>query len=258
MLYRRAGRGLELTADGRRTAAFARDVMERSRAFVGSLRGERSLERVTLCAGEGAYLYLLGPAVERFAKKHRDALALELLTRDAAGTLDAVQSGVAHLGVSVRLAKAAPADLRVETLARVPQVLVVPKGHALAGKRALRVRDLAGISLVLPPVGRPHRDAIEAVFRAARVPVTVGVEAQGWELLLHFTSLGLGFATVNGCCRVPSGHVAVPVRELPETEYVLVRRRGADEPEPVRELRALIERSLGEGGTMRAAGRPHS
>lgn len=98
-LYRRAGRGLELTDDGRKTAAFARELRERAEGFRASLLGAAPGERVTLCAGEGAYLYLLGPAIERFARMHREAVSLELLTRDAEQTLDAVQSGVAHLGV---------------------------------------------------------------------------------------------------------------------------------------------------------------
>ena len=62
-LYRRAGRSLELTAEGAALARFARETGARTRDFLSELRGEGSREPVVLAAGEGAYLYLLGPAI---------------------------------------------------------------------------------------------------------------------------------------------------------------------------------------------------
>jgi LysR family transcriptional regulator, low CO2-responsive transcriptional regulator len=36
-------------------------------------------------------------------------------------------------------------------------MLVMPSRHPLATRRNVRLRDLQGASLIVPPVGRPHR-----------------------------------------------------------------------------------------------------
>ena len=98
-LYRRDGRRLVLTEEGRRAAAFGVEMHERSGEFLAALHGVPVLEPVVLCAGEGAFLYVLGPAIGQFVKE--GAVPLRLLTLDGPGTIDAVQRGAAHLGVAV-------------------------------------------------------------------------------------------------------------------------------------------------------------
>src|SRR5262245_64804507 len=66
-LYERAGRQILLTDRGRRVAAHAREALTRADLFLRELRGEPARDLVTLASGEGAFLYLLGPALSRFA-----------------------------------------------------------------------------------------------------------------------------------------------------------------------------------------------
>ena len=54
----------------------------------------------------------------------------------------------------------------------------------------------------------------------------VALEADGWELMMHFVQLGLGATVVNGCCRIPRGCVGVPFVDLAPSRYYLLRRRG--------------------------------
>jgi DNA-binding transcriptional LysR family regulator len=77
-------------------------------------------------------------------------------------------------------------------------------------------------------------------LRAASVPWSVAVEASGWELTLHFVSLGLGLAVVNACCRLPPGLVARPLPELPRTVYRLLYRPGALRRSAVASLREAL------------------
>src|SRR5215475_9867837 len=67
-LYRRDGRALSLTPEGLRLAAFGREVAERGRAVLEELRGRPPSGPVVLASGQGAFLYLLGPAIRRFPK----------------------------------------------------------------------------------------------------------------------------------------------------------------------------------------------
>src|SRR4051812_50003852 len=75
-LYRRKGRQLVLTEEGRRAAAFGRDLGERTRDLVNELRTGGQGQPVVLCAGEGAYLYLLGEGIRKFVGRAGTGLKL--------------------------------------------------------------------------------------------------------------------------------------------------------------------------------------
>jgi DNA-binding transcriptional LysR family regulator len=238
-LYRRQGRLLELTADGERVLAFARESRERTASFVESLRGGGgggAARPLVLAAGEGSYLYLLGGALRAFLRA--GSAPLRLLTADRDGTLRALARGEAHLGVAA--VDAPPDDLAAEPLCEVPPAVVLPPRHPLAHRRSLALADLEGSALVVPPVGRPHRASLEAALRAAGVSWRVAVEAGGWELMIHFVRLGFGVAVVNGFCRVPAPLTRKPLRGLAGVRYaVLHRREGAPHAAAPR-LKALV------------------
>src|SRR5688572_10957785 len=155
-LYVRIGRRLELTAEGEAVARFGREQARATAAFLDELRYGSSRQPVVLAAGEGAFRYLLGDAIGAFVKSEIAPLAL--LTRDREGTIEALRSGVAHLGVTSL--GSVPPDLDGDAIASARAIAVLPPKHALAKKRRLVPRDLAGERLILPPRGRPHREAI--------------------------------------------------------------------------------------------------
>ncbi len=226
-LYRKVGRELHLTAEGRRILAFAREMRDRSDSFLDELRFGATTSDISLAAGEGAFLYLLGPAIAAFLK--RDIARLRLISANREGTLDLLRSGEAQLGVAAL--HALPRDCRSELLTVVDQVLVLPKDHPLARKRRIRLSDLQGASLILPPDERPHRMLINRALMNAGVEWRLAVEARGWELMLHFCRLGLGLTIVNSCCRIPSGLRALPMPELPQLHYhVIARNDGWNSP----------------------------
>jgi DNA-binding transcriptional LysR family regulator len=235
-LYRKRGRTLELTDAGRELARLGRDLQTQARDLVESLRGGGKREPVTLAAGEGSFLYLLGDPIRRYLR--RPPAPLRLLTRDRDGALQAVRDGVAGLGVSAL--DVLPADLECDPLGRFPQLLVCPQGHPLAARRQVRLRDLEGQALVVPPPDRPHRQALARALLAAGISWQPAVEAQGWELALHFVRLGVGLAVVSGICRPGRGLVARPLPELPATSYYAFCRPGLPATSPVRALRQAI------------------
>jgi DNA-binding transcriptional LysR family regulator len=225
-LYRRAGRALVLTAEGVEVAAFARDLEDRTRDLVARVRGEGREERVVLAAGAGALLYVLGAGLRAFARNRR--ARLEVLTLDASAAVDAVRSGLAHVGVAAF--DAPPEQLEVFPLTSVEQILIARRDHALARRRRASLANLAGERLVVPPAGRPHRAMIEAALRARGIPVTVGATARGWELTIKLVELGLGVAIVNGCCHVPKTLVRHTLSELPAVHYAAFQRSSVRAP----------------------------
>jgi len=226
-LYRRVGRNLELTPEGERLLGFARDSSERSTRFEAELHGRRAEQPVVLAAGEGAYLYLLGGAIQRFVGK-RGKPSLRLLVRDRDAALEAVRRGEAHLGVTALDER--PLDLWTQKLVEVQMVAVVPARHRLARRRTLRLADLDGERWIVPPAGRPHRATLSRALDAAGIRWEPVVETSGWELMLHFARLGIGVAIVNSCCTIPRGLVAKSLPELPGIPYYLVQRERAVSP----------------------------
>ncbi|MFA1539275.1 LysR family transcriptional regulator [Actinomadura monticuli] len=219
-LYTRHGRRLALTPAGERVARFARDLDARMTSFLAEMDGTAASRAPALAAGEGAYLYLLGDAVHP---------GVRLINGDRARTLAAVRTGRADVGVAVL--DVLPADVETELLASYPQALVMPDDHPLAALPRLALCDLAGAALVVPPPAGPHRVTLERALRAAEVPWSLAVEAEGWPLMLHFVALRIGVAVVNGCVPPPPGLTAREIIDLPAVPYYALHLPGrADDP----------------------------
>jgi len=227
-LYLRVGSALQLTSAGEQVARHARELLLLNQRFVKGLAQGQEQAVVSLAAGEGAYLYLLGKALSQFsgpgASPH-----LQLLTRNRDASVQAVRAGQAQLGIAPL--GGVPADLHAVRLTVVGQVLVLPRAHALASRRSVRLRDLQGANLIVPPAGRPHRELLARLLQAESVQWQPSLEADGWELMLRFAQLGFGLTVVNACCRIPKGLVAVPLQGYPPLEYHLFR--AADRPPSV-------------------------
>jgi LysR family transcriptional regulator, low CO2-responsive transcriptional regulator len=246
-LYRREGQRLLLTADGQRVAAFGREVQDRTRELADDLAAGGRTAPVVLCAGEGAYLYLLGEGIRRFLRE--GGAPLKLLTRGREGTIEAVRGGEAHVGVAAL--DVLPDGLDARPLADVGQALVLPESHPLAAKRKVRLADLTGARLVVPGPDRPHRATLARALLEAGVPWEVAVEADGWELMLRFVELGVGLAIVNACCRLPSGLTAKPLPELPRQRYYVLLRPGTRARGAADALAGML---VAAGAPWRAAG----
>ncbi|NEA31998.1 LysR family transcriptional regulator [Streptomyces sp. SID13031] len=235
-LYERQGRNLLLTETGDQLAAFANDTRTRAAAFLDSL-DVLPPRRLVLAAGSGAYLYVIGDVLRRYLDRK---LGLRLMTTDSDATLAAVRDGTADVGVTALTIP--PEDLDCELLTQYPQVLAVRPDHRLADRRTVRLKDLGGEALVVPPKARPHRQQLERSLLDAGVDWTVAVEAEGWVLLVHFVRLGVGPAVVNGFVRTPAAVRTIPIKDLPQIRYYLVTRRDRPADKRLDTLRTLLTR----------------
>jgi DNA-binding transcriptional LysR family regulator len=240
-LYHRVGRGLKLTSEGIELLAFARDLEERTREL-GARLHRLEHERLRLAAGEGAIMYVLGEGLRSFVKTR--SARVEVTVLEATQTVEAVKSGLAHVGVAVL--DRPPAGLDVTQLTVVEQVLAMPRTHRLASRRRIELIELAGERLVVPPEGRPQRILLEEAFRAKGISPEIGVVARGWGLTLKLVELGLGMAIVNACCRIPRSLVARPLRELGQVSYVALTRKR-----PRESATALVQSLVRHGETWR-------
>ena len=219
-LYRRVGRGVELTREGERLAAFARELDDRTHRFLDELHGRTPDRPVVLCAGEASTRYLLAPALQAFV---RESGRLRLRVGNAERVALAVASGEAHLGFTVP--GPLPEGIESRPVATIGSSVLVPDGHRLASNTAIGPSDLDGEVLIAPPPDRPHRARLERVL--AGVSWSIAAEVQGWELMAQLVEVGLGLAIVNRFVPAPSGVRAIPFEGLAPVEYALLRRAGA-------------------------------
>lgn len=234
-LYLRHGRTLSLTGQGEAVARLGRELAARTRLFCETMQGQAH-QPVVLAAGEGAYMYLLGGGIRSFLQGPEARLSL--LTADRDRALQHVREGRAQLGVAPLVS--VPDDLDAQLLCVVGQALAVPRRHPLAQRKSLKLKDLAGHALIVPPEGRPQRQMLASLFQSQGVEWSVAVEAGGWELMLQFVQMGIGGAVVNACCRIPRGLKLVPIPELPRLHYHLFRMREAmPHPEATRLAKLL-------------------
>jgi DNA-binding transcriptional LysR family regulator len=86
-----------------------------------------------------------------------------------------------ELDLAVRSREALPHGLRFEPLFASDRMLIVPRGHELAGKKRPTLRDLARHAFVIPPAGSTSRRLIEAAFLRAGLRLEIAMKAGGWD-----------------------------------------------------------------------------
>ena len=240
-LYEKEGRTLKLTPTGVKLAAFARDMLTRAGRLTGELQGGTA-ESVTIAAGEGAYLYLLGPALSRFAASER--ALLRVLTRG--GHRRARPSSRARRIWPSASSTSSPRGSWRGSLLRAPLCAAFAPHHPLASKRTVKLADLAGERLILAPEGQRQRDIVGRAVASLGMSVAPPVEADGWPIMLAFAAAGLGVAVVNGICRPTWGAVLRPIPELGSVTYRLLLRRDAPRSEALERLVALVQEETGK------------
>ena len=138
----------------------------------------------------------------------------EFLRRIAAGELDVGFLGLAE-GVT-------PQGVQTRELSRERLVAVLAEGHRLAGRRRLRLEDLAGETFVDFPEGSSGREQSDLAFDRAGLRREVSFEVNTADLLTGLVRQGLGAALVApSVAREAPGCVCIPVCDGPvRVEYL--------------------------------------
>ena len=138
----------------------------------------------------------------------------EFLRRIAAGQLDVGVLGLAE-GVT-------PRGVQTRELSQERLVAVLSERHRLAGRRRLRLKDLADEPFVDFPEGSSGREQSDLAFDRARLRREVSLEVNTADLLTGLVRQGLGVALVApSVAREAPGCVCIPVSDGPvRVEYL--------------------------------------
>jgi DNA-binding transcriptional LysR family regulator len=192
-LFQRSGRGLTLTPAGRELLDSARRIVE---AYD---RGVRAVQ--DMAAPQGgfvplAFLHTLGtwlvPELIRSFRAERPEVRFDLRQHGDAGLVDDLLGGAVDLAITGGL----PEHPQIEgrRLLIEPLRLVVPPDHRLAGRRSVRLADVAKDPFIVLKPGFSLRDVTERLCVEAGFVPQIGFEGEEVETLRGLVAAGLGVA----------------------------------------------------------------
>lgn len=222
-LFVRQRQRLVVTGEGR---AFFREA-ERALAAVDQIvdiaRDIRTLQ--------GAHLRVVAPmivafglmpaAIKAFTTLHpRARVSLEI--KHMGELADWVTAGPFDAGITVMPFE--DARIECEHLVTARCLLVLPKGHRLARKPYVRLSELDGERMILPPPGNLNRDRFAAALAAARASYDGSIDTPSVFSACQLVAGGMGLAIVDPFTAKSAaslGLVAVPLRPAIELSFGL-------------------------------------
>jgi DNA-binding transcriptional LysR family regulator len=221
-LFDRSTRRVQVTAAGREFAAVAERMLADLGITVQSVR-EVAQERRGLVV-LSSVMSVAGANLPRLIASYRaDRAGVEIHVRESVhgSVLEDVRSGVADFGIGY--VDELP-DYAVGTpLGRETFCVVMPPRHKLAGRRKVKLPDLAGETIVALPTDSRTRRTIDAAAAMAGVPLRQMVMVTQIATLLSLVAAGVGIGIVpRGSVRGSHGR---GLRTVP-LEPKLVRRIG--------------------------------
>lgn len=246
-LFVRSRRKVELTPAGRILAERVEPMLRGLVAITGELRalagGETGLVRVGFT---GLAMATVLPDILREVHRRFPGIRVELNESPTSAQLVALAAG--EIACGFFHPDATSASISTLELLREKNGVLLPAGHALTGKRSLRLRDLAGVPWVMFP--RAHNpgfyDKVLASFSRAGVTPRIAEEVWPRANAVGLVRAGLGatFMCPSEARTLPEG---VVFRELhgtaPESRLVLGWKTSTPEEPALRSfLRVASDR----------------
>ncbi len=222
-LFHRAGRRTWLTPAGEHLLPIAQRLVDAELDAMQLLSDSKTLARGHLkIAAVGPYH--LVDILDAFHRRH-PGVQVTVSIGGSGWVEQAVMDYAADVGLlALEAPPAACAHLRYR---RNRLVVIAPRGHALASRTRIRLRDLHGQTLIAREPGSTTRRLFEAMLRREQVRPRTLLEIGSREAIRLAVARGLGLGYVSECEAVPHPDIvslAVDDADLP-TEASLIWRR---------------------------------
>lgn len=236
-LLERRGRGVALTEEALRLADTAQRLLAIMEQAETELEERRGLPtgRLTIAAFASAARGLLPGVLAELDRDH-PALDVRLDEVDPHLSVDLAAKGVVDLAVAHDWDIAplpAPEGLAQAVIGLDRCDLLVPEGHALAGRDGVRREELARERWICQPPGTVCHDWLVRTLRTAGHEPDIRHRAEENHTQLALVAAGLGIAMMPRLGRgpLPDGVVAVRLDPVPERRlYALWRTEAARRP----------------------------
>src|SRR5687768_10073321 len=219
-LFDRLARGVQLTSAGKLFLEEGRRLLQQVDAATTRARRVASGQSGTLRVGfiESMSWHGIVPDSFREFRTQQPDIELQIKPLSSAGQVDAVRSGELDAGFVFTIANM-DRELARTQIAEIGLMLAVPKGHALARVKQLKLRALNNV----PFIWFPRRESpvfydklMHACFRGGLKSPRIVQEGVNEPTILSLVSCGLGVAFVSAATRwrCPESVVLVSVSDL--------------------------------------------
>lgn len=206
-LFGRAGRGVEVTTEGRLLLELAQPTVAGFESLAGAFRAQLDNHggtlRLALIRGNE-----LDAAIARYRQQH-PRIQLSLMENESREVIRLVEAGACDLGCALLSPDlAATPPLHTQPIGQRTFTLLTPAQHPLVQKKGLRLADLVRFPLITFLKDSPFRSLIEGCFDRAglRRKLQVAIEVDRVERAEQCVQSGLGI----GIILPPAVHVAPP------------------------------------------------
>jgi DNA-binding transcriptional LysR family regulator len=217
-------------------------------AAVDGPHGART-PRLRLTAFASALSSFIPAAIRDLRRGREDVVVrvVQLETHEALERLRAGQADVAVVHHMPGIAVPDTAGFRRRTLLVDDLHVVVPEHHRLARRDSIRVADLEGEPLILPPRDRPagrFRSVVEHLCAQEGFAPRIGYEMDDLPAVQAFVAAGIAIVPMHGLtlATLPRGVVARPLAERPAGSRTVEALVPADSSSPL--VDELLERLL--------------
>ena len=204
-LLERTGRGVQPTTLGKALFEITHRLFEIEQEAAELLTGAKRLTAGRILIGADGPFHVV-PLIRRFQQLHPGPEVMLSL-----GNSTEMLADLLSTKLDVVLIADLPGDSRLFAvpLRRDPVLAILPAGHALARRRALRLQDVASELLILREPGSVTRKVVERGFAELDLTPTHVMEIGSREAVREAAAGGLGIGFVSASETMPDARVAL-------------------------------------------------
>jgi DNA-binding transcriptional LysR family regulator len=201
-LFERHSRGLAPTAAGRAFVRHGLTLLQDMDNMVGELADLRQgvARHVRLCSSTAAINQFLPPLLARYAQAHPE-IRVDVEEQVSEAVVTAVREGRADVGVFVEGPDTD--NLAVRDFARDELVLILPKGHALAGRGPIAFADTLDEQWISLHAGAAMLQTQQQAALAAGRNLKLRMQLRSFDAVCHMVASGLGIAALPKAASLP-------------------------------------------------------
>ncbi len=229
VLFERRGPRIQLTPHGRKLLDMTRPLIEGidglGERFDKDVRGNLESGKLVIAAGESTIMYIMPSLLTHFHNQY-PKIRVELRNVTGRDGLAMIRGDEVDFAIGSMLD--VPSDIAYEPMYSFDPALIMPLGHALAGKKHIQLKDIAPYGLILPPRRLTTWRMVDRIFQQHGVPFSVVLEVGGWEVIKRYVELDFGISITTGICLRKEDPLVVRNmgRYFPKRSYGIVERRG--------------------------------
>lgn len=193
-LFIRAKRGVKLSQAGKTALEYVERILDEASALTERIAGREHAPagRVRAAAATQAFVHLFASLFESFMRTHTGVELSFRTTVSTDQTVNDILNGAADVGFA-SLPVYSPA-LEVTELFEDELVLIVGRGHSLAGKLEATVEEIESERLILFERGASIRRATEDFFKRVHIRPELALESNDTYFIKLMVEHGLGIS----------------------------------------------------------------